>query len=262
MHGRHIRNPRPRSLSSARIAAGRARMSSETISLITIPLFTGAIGYVTNWSGVLDAVLPGALHGLRVPGLAPLAHLLPRRIQQIPGVMQGGVGWQGIIPSRAAKMGSIAVDKGIAKLGSPATSTSSSSPRRSPSTSSPRAGDIRDVVERIMEREHPRAVARPAAARARGRPRARPGAAARDRARGHRRDRQQHRPAARREADGDPPHRGAAPSCANRDLPRGRAQGAAVHHQLRLLLRLRARHPDGDHHRVVLPQWWVLPIAA
>ena len=46
--------------------------------------------------------------------------MLPRRIQQIPGVMQGGVGWQGIIPSRAAKMGSIAVDKGIAKLGSPA----------------------------------------------------------------------------------------------------------------------------------------------
>jgi hypothetical protein len=45
--------------------------------------------------------------------------VLPRRIQQIPGVMQGGVGWQGIIPSRAAKMGSIAVDKGIAKVGSP-----------------------------------------------------------------------------------------------------------------------------------------------
>jgi len=33
--------------------------------------------------------------------------------------MHGGLGWQGIIPSRAAKMGSIAVDKGIAKLGSP-----------------------------------------------------------------------------------------------------------------------------------------------
>jgi hypothetical protein len=31
--------------------------------------------------------------------------------------MQGGVGWQGIIPSRAAKMGSIIVDKAIAKLG-------------------------------------------------------------------------------------------------------------------------------------------------
>ena len=34
--------------------------------------------------------------------------------------MQGGIGWQGIVPARAAKMGSIAVDKAIAKLGTPA----------------------------------------------------------------------------------------------------------------------------------------------
>ena len=27
-------------------------MSSDLISLITIPIFSGAIGYVTNWSGV------------------------------------------------------------------------------------------------------------------------------------------------------------------------------------------------------------------
>ena len=87
---------------------------------LTIPLFTGAIGYATNWSGIWMLFYPVRFAGFRVPGLAPLAHLLPRRIQQIPGVMQGGVGWQGIIPSRAAKMGSIAVDKGIAKLGSPA----------------------------------------------------------------------------------------------------------------------------------------------
>ena len=34
-------------------------------------------------------------------------------------------------------------------------------------------------------------------------------------------------------------HMEARPELANRDLPRGRAQGAAVHHQLRLLLRVR-----------------------
>ena len=45
--------------------------------------------------------------------------LLPRKIQEIPGIMQGGVGWQGIIPARAAKMGIIAVDKAISKLGTP-----------------------------------------------------------------------------------------------------------------------------------------------
>ena len=94
-------------------------MDGELLKELTIPLFTGAIGYLTNWSGVWMLFYPVSFAGWRLPGLKRLAPLLPRRIQQIPGVMQGGVGWQGIIPSRAAKMGSIAVDKGIAKLGSP-----------------------------------------------------------------------------------------------------------------------------------------------
>ncbi|MGH2804783.1 MAG: hypothetical protein ACRDL4_17320, partial [Thermoleophilaceae bacterium] len=87
--------------------------------MITIPLFSGAIGYATNWTGVWMLFNPLRFRGLRVPGLAALAQLLPRKLQEIPGVMHGGAGWQGIIPSRAAKMGSIAVDKGIAKLGGP-----------------------------------------------------------------------------------------------------------------------------------------------
>src|SRR5829696_9419796 len=95
-------------------------MDGELLKELTIPLFTGAIGNLTNWSGVWMLFYPVSFAGWRVPGLKRLAPLLPRRIQQIPGVMQGGIGWQGIIPSRAAKMGSIAVDKGIAKLGSPA----------------------------------------------------------------------------------------------------------------------------------------------
>src|SRR5215210_8654824 len=95
-------------------------MSSETISLITIPLFSAAIGYVTNWTGVWMLFNPVRFAGFRLPGLRVVAQILPRRIQQIPGIMVGGVGWQGIIPSRAAKMGSIAVDQGIAKLGNPA----------------------------------------------------------------------------------------------------------------------------------------------
>jgi hypothetical protein len=90
-------------------------MDGELLKELTIPLFTGAIGYLTNWSGVWMLFYPVSFAGWRVPGLRRLAPLLPRRIQQIPGVMQGGVGWQGIIPSRAAKMGSIAVDKGIAE---------------------------------------------------------------------------------------------------------------------------------------------------
>jgi hypothetical protein len=89
----------------------------EALGLITIPLFSDAIGYVTNWSGVWMLFQPLRFRGVRVPGLAALARVLPRKVQEIPGIMHGGLGWQGIIPSRAAKMGSIAVDKGIAKLG-------------------------------------------------------------------------------------------------------------------------------------------------
>src|SRR5687768_13206952 len=132
-------------------------MDSQTISLITVPLFTEAIGYVTNWSGVWMLFYPVSFKGFRLPGPAPLAHLLPRRIQQIPGVMQGGVGWQGIIPSRAAKMGSIAVDKGIAKVGSPSDFYEQLEPEAiAEHILATARGDIHDVVERIMERENPR----------------------------------------------------------------------------------------------------------
>jgi uncharacterized membrane protein YheB (UPF0754 family) len=131
-------------------------MSSETLSLITIPLFSGAIGYVTNWSGVIMLFYPVRFWGVRIPGLAPLAHLLPRRIQQIPGFMQGGLGWQGIIPSRAAKMGSLAVDKGIAKIGSAGDFYdqlgSEALAEHLIGSVSP---EIRDIVERTMAREHP-----------------------------------------------------------------------------------------------------------
>jgi uncharacterized membrane protein YheB (UPF0754 family) len=132
-------------------------MSQETLNLITIPLFSGAIGYVTNWTGVWMLFQPVHFKGVRLPGLASLAKVLPRRIQQIPGVMQGGVGWQGIIPSRAAKMGSIAVDKGIAKLGSPADFYQQLEPEEiAEHIIATARDDIREVVERIMRREHPR----------------------------------------------------------------------------------------------------------
>ena len=132
-------------------------MSAETLSFITIPLFSGAIGYVTNWSGVIMLFYPVHFSGVRVPGLLPLVALLPRKIRQIPGVSHGGVGWQGIIPSRAAKMGSIGVDKGIAKLGSPSEFYAQLEPERIAEHILDTArDDMRELVERIMEREHPR----------------------------------------------------------------------------------------------------------
>ena len=131
-------------------------MSGELISLLTIPLFSGAIGYVTNWSGVWMLFSPVEFRGVRLPGLDKVAQILPRRIQQIPGVMVGGIGWQGIIPSRAAKMGSIAVDKGIAKLGTASDFYEQFEPdRMAEHILESSRSDVRELVERVMEREHP-----------------------------------------------------------------------------------------------------------
>jgi uncharacterized membrane protein YheB (UPF0754 family) len=128
----------------------------HTVNLISIPLFTGAIGYLTNWTGVIMLFQPVRFAGVRVPGLAELARLLPRRIQQVPGIAHGGIGWQGIIPSRAAKMGSIAVDKGIAKLGSPSEFYRQLEPEKiAEHILATAREDIRELVDRILEREHP-----------------------------------------------------------------------------------------------------------
>jgi uncharacterized membrane protein YheB (UPF0754 family) len=132
-------------------------VNSELIGLLTVPLFTGAIGYVTNWSGVLMLFYPVQFRGIRVPGLALISRFFPRRVRQVPlGFTHGGIGWQGIVPSRAAKMGSIAVDKGIAKVGSPKEFYESLEPDAIAEhiVESSRE-DIRDLVERTMQRERP-----------------------------------------------------------------------------------------------------------
>lgn len=124
--------------------------------LLLIPVIAGIIGYITNWIGVNLLFQPVHFIGIKIPGLANLAHYLPRKIQAIPGFVQGGIGWQGIIPSRAGKMGSIAVDKGISKLGSPREFYETLEPERIASQmllSSEQ--DVRDITEEILEREHP-----------------------------------------------------------------------------------------------------------
>jgi len=91
----------------------------DWFAFVTIPVFTGVVGFLINWSGLWMLFAPLRFHGVRVPGMRELASVLPRQVQEVPGVLQGGIGWQGIIPARAAKMGSIAVDKAISKLGTP-----------------------------------------------------------------------------------------------------------------------------------------------
>jgi uncharacterized membrane protein YheB (UPF0754 family) len=132
-------------------------LSNSTLALITVPLFTGVIGYVTNWTGVLMLFYPVYFKGLRAPWLLRVARVLPYKIQQIPGIMVGGIGWQGIVPSRAAKMGSLAVDSGIAKLGTPREFFKQLDPERiAEQIINNTRGDIPEIVDRIMTREHPR----------------------------------------------------------------------------------------------------------
>jgi uncharacterized membrane protein YheB (UPF0754 family) len=128
----------------------------ELIGLLTTPFFTGALGYITNWTGIWMIFYPLEFKGVRVPGLKAVVKWLPRKVQQVPGIMNGGIGWQGIIPSRAAKMGSIAADKGVAKIGEPSDFYNQLEPDKiAEHILATAREDIREAVERVMEREHP-----------------------------------------------------------------------------------------------------------
>ena len=130
--------------------------SQSLVALITVPFFTGAIGYLTNWTGVLMLFYPVHFKGLRIEPLRHVVRILPRRIRQIPGLMVGGIGWQGIVPSRAAKMGSLAVDVGIAKLGTPSEFWDQLEPEKmAQQIVEVTRDDMRGTVDRIMTREHP-----------------------------------------------------------------------------------------------------------
>jgi hypothetical protein len=124
---------------------------------LTIPLFTGVVGWLINWSGLVMLFQPVRFHGVRIPGMRELATVLPRKVQEVPGVLQGGIGWQGIIPARAAKMGSIAVDKAIAKLGTPGEFYRQLEPDRiAEHIVTVFRPEIPELVDQVMRQDHPR----------------------------------------------------------------------------------------------------------
>jgi len=132
-------------------------VSASTLALITVPIVTGVIGYLTNWTGVLMLFYPVHFRGFRARWLQLIARRLPYKLRQIPGVMVGGIGWQGIVPSRAPKMGSLAVDSGIAKLGTPREFFEQLEPDKIAQQIIERVRpDIPEVVRRVMLREQPR----------------------------------------------------------------------------------------------------------
>ncbi|WP_432478309.1 hypothetical protein [Nocardioides sp. GXQ0305] len=138
------------------------RASSEWLAEVdwlvfwSIPVFTAVVGWLINWTGLVMLFRPVRFHGVTVPGLRELSSVLPRKVQEVPGVMQGGLGWQGIIPARAAKMGSIAVDKAISKLGTPAEFYRELEPDRIAEhiveLFSP---ELPDLIDQVMVAEHP-----------------------------------------------------------------------------------------------------------
>ena len=86
-----------------------------------------------------------------------LATVLPRKLQEVPGVLQGGIGWQGIVPARAAKMGSIAVDKAIAKLGTPGEFYQQLEPEQiAEHIVTVFRPEIPELVDEVMRQDHPR----------------------------------------------------------------------------------------------------------
>src|SRR5437899_6467379 len=100
---------------------------------------------------------PLRFRGVRVPSLRTLFPFLPHQIQILPLVRYDGrIGWQGIVPSRADKMASISVDKGLARLGSIGDFYRELEPDRiAEHLTAIARSEIRGVVEAIMMREDP-----------------------------------------------------------------------------------------------------------
>jgi uncharacterized membrane protein YheB (UPF0754 family) len=131
-------------------------LSGSTLALLTVPVVTGVIGYVTNWTGVLMLFYPVHFKGVRAPWLHAISRILPYRVRQVPGVMIGGLGWQGIVPSRAAKMGSLAVDSGISKIGTPREIFAELDPEQiAQQIIDSTRDEIDEIVDHIMQREQP-----------------------------------------------------------------------------------------------------------
>ena len=129
----------------------------DWLHFLTIPVFTGVVGWLINWSGLVMLFSPVRFHGVRVPGMRELATILPRKVQEVPGILQGGIGWQGIIPARAAKMGSIAVDKAISKLGTPSEFYQQLEPEQiAEHIVTVFRPDIPQLVDDVMRQDHPR----------------------------------------------------------------------------------------------------------
>jgi len=129
----------------------------EWVHFWSVPVFTAVIGWLINWTGLWMLFAPIRFHGITVPGLRSIAGSLPRKLQEVPGILRGGLGWQGIVPARAAKMGSIAVDKALSKMATASDFYEHLEPERiAEHIVQVFRPEIPLLVDEIMWREHPR----------------------------------------------------------------------------------------------------------
>ena len=127
------------------------------LHILTIPVFTGVIGWLINWSGLWMLFDPERFHGVRCRGSRRWPGRCRARRRRSRGCSQGGIGWQGIVPARAAKMGSIAVDKVIAKVGTPKDFYQQLEPEKiAEHIVDVFRPDLPQLIDEIMRREHPR----------------------------------------------------------------------------------------------------------
>lgn len=109
-------------------------LDADFYKTAAIPFVAAVIGYVTNWVAIKMMFWP----------------------IEFVGVWRKPLGWQGVIPSKARKMGSISVDKGIAKLGNLSEFYTELDPSKLAEHILEHSGDeIRLLFEEIVAREHP-----------------------------------------------------------------------------------------------------------
>lgn len=116
-----------------------------TVGILLIPFINGTIGLGTNWVAIKMMFLPIDWFGPRLPfKLGVGKYKIPL------------LGWQGVIPSKAAKMGSIAVDTGLAKLGTMHEFYQELEPEvMAAHVMNAARDDIHDLVDEILKERYP-----------------------------------------------------------------------------------------------------------
>ena len=131
--------------------------SKFVVDIISVPIFSAVAGLLTNWTGVIMLFAPVRFTGFYVPGLKRLFPFLPRKLQILPTFAPNGIlGFQGFVPCRAEKMGSLFVDTSISRIGSISDFYQELNPDQlAESIAVAARPDIRRLATEIIETQHP-----------------------------------------------------------------------------------------------------------